>query len=310
MRSPSPRTNSPCSCPTTSTSGRAGSRRSPGTTAFVHTTCPICGEAARRDTDTMDTFVDSSWYFIRYCSAGDELRPFEPEEVERWMPADQYTGGVEHAILHLLYCRFFTKVLYDIGLVSFIEPFPRLMNQGQVIYGGASMSKSKGNIVEPMPLVERWGADTMRLMMLFAGPFEDDIDWKLIEPKDDRRPGVNTWLGRVFAAVCDAAERDAAGAGGAASPHASNDRGRDRRPRAVPLQRRDLEAAGADERAAVDAGRGRRGPRGGDVARRCCSRRWPRSSPRSSGARCSATRQRAHGRPGRPSTRSSRAWSR
>ena len=100
-------------------------------------------------------------------------------------------------------------MLYDIGLVSFVEPFPRLMNQGQVIYGGASMSKSKGNIVEPMPLVERWGADTMRLMMLFAGPFEDDIDWKLIEPKDDRRPGVNTWLGRVYAAVCDAAERDA-----------------------------------------------------------------------------------------------------
>ena len=176
--------------------------------AFVHTTCPICGEDARRDTDTMDTFVDSSWYFFRYCSPRDESRPFEPEDLERWMPADQYTGGVEHAILHLLYCRFFTKVLYDLGLISFIEPFPRLMNQGQVIYGGASMSKSKGNIVEPMPLVERWGADTMRLMMLFAGPFEDDIDWKLIEPKGDRRPGVNTWLGRVFAAVCDAAERE------------------------------------------------------------------------------------------------------
>jgi leucyl-tRNA synthetase len=125
------------------------------------------------------------------------------------MPASQYTGGVEHAILHLLYSRFFTKVLYDLGLVSFTEPFPRLMNQGQVIYGGASMSKSKGNIVEPMPLIERWGADTMRLMMLFAGPFEDDIDWKLIEPKADRRPGVNSWLGRVFAVVGEAAERAA-----------------------------------------------------------------------------------------------------
>ena len=164
---------------------------------------------ARRDTDTMDTFVDSSWYFFRYCSPGDEDAPFAPEDVARWMPVDQYTGGVEHAILHLLYCRFFTKVLFDMGLVTFTEPFPRLMNQGQVIYGGASMSKSKGNIVEPMPLVERWGADTMRLTMLFAGPFEDDIDWKLIAPDPDRRPGVNAWLGRVFAAVFEAAERDA-----------------------------------------------------------------------------------------------------
>ena len=139
----------------------------------------------------MDTFVDSCWYFFRYCSPGYEGGPFRPEDVERWMPVDQYTGGVEHAILHLLYSRFFTKVLYDMGMVSFTEPFPKLMNQGQVIYGGASMSKSKGNIVEPMPLVERWGADTMRLIMLFAGPFEDDIDWKLIAGDDpNRRPGV------------------------------------------------------------------------------------------------------------------------
>jgi leucyl-tRNA synthetase len=177
--------------------------------AFVNTTCPICGEAATRDTDTMDTFVDSSWYFFRYCSPNDDERAFEPDAVARWMPVDQYIGGVEHAILHLLYSRFFTKVLYDLGLVGFTEPFLRLMNQGQVIYGGASMSKSKGNIVEPMPLVERWGADTMRLSILFAGPFEDDIDWKLIAPGPDRRPGVTTWLGRVFAAVSEAAERDA-----------------------------------------------------------------------------------------------------
>ena len=109
------------------------------------------------------------------------------------MPVGQYTGGVEHAILHLLYTRFFTKVLYDLGMVGFTEPFPRLMNQGQVIYDGASMSKSKGNIVEPMPIVERWGADTMRLIMLFAGPFEDDIDWKLIAGDDpNRRPGVHS----------------------------------------------------------------------------------------------------------------------
>jgi leucyl-tRNA synthetase len=174
---------------------------------FVKTTCPTCGRDARRDTDTMDTFVDSSWYFFRYCSPGFEDGPFRREDVDRWMPADQYTGGVEHAILHLLYCRFFTKALYDMGLVGFLEPFPRMMNQGQVIYGGASMSKTKGNIVEPMPIVERWGADTIRLIMLFAGPFEDDIDWKLIAGDPDRRPGVHHWLGRVFTAVGDAAER-------------------------------------------------------------------------------------------------------
>src|ERR671919_293845 len=175
---------------------------------WKHTTCPVGGEEAVRDTDTMDTFVDSSWYFFRYCSPHEERQAFDPELVERWMPVDQYTGGIEHAILHLLYFRFFTKVFHDTGLVSFVEPTLRLMNQGQVIYGGASMSKSKGNIVEPMPLVERWGADTMRLTMLFAGPFEDDIDWKLIAPDPERRPGVNSWLGRVFAAVQEAFDRD------------------------------------------------------------------------------------------------------
>jgi leucyl-tRNA synthetase len=174
---------------------------------WKHVSCPRCGGDAIRDTDTMDTFVDSSWYFFRYCSPQDESGPFERQDVDRWMPADQYTGGVEHAILHLLYCRFFTKALYDMGMVGFTEPFPRLMNQGQVIYDGASMSKTKGNIVEPMPLVERWGADTMRVMMLFAGPFEDDIDWKLIAPGPDKRPGIHSWLARVFTAVQDAVER-------------------------------------------------------------------------------------------------------
>ncbi len=176
---------------------------------FVNTVCPICGEPAKRDTDTMDTFVDSAWYYYRYCSPEDASGPFDPAAVERWMPVDQYIGGVEHAILHLLYCRFFTKVLFDMGMVGFTEPMERLMNQGQVIFGGASMSKSKGNIVEPMPLVERWGADSIRLNILFAGPFEDDIDWKLIAPDPEKRPGVTTWLGRVFAAVGEACERDA-----------------------------------------------------------------------------------------------------
>jgi leucyl-tRNA synthetase len=174
--------------------------------SFATTTCPNCGrEDARRDTDTMDTFVDSSWYFFRYCSPQEAGQPFDPEKVAAWMPVSQYTGGVEHAILHLLYSRFFTKALHDMGLVPFREPFLRLINQGQVIYGGASMSKSKGNLVEAMPLVERWGSDTLRLTILFAGPFEDDIDWKLIAPDPNRRPGVNSWLGRVHAAVFEAA---------------------------------------------------------------------------------------------------------
>src|SRR5436309_3756344 len=122
------------------------------------------------------------------------------------MPVDQYTGGVEHAILHLLYSRFVTKALHDMGYVSFVEPFSRLMNQGQVIYGEKRMSKSRGNIVEPMPYVRRWGADTMRLTMLFAGPFEDDIDWKLIAPDPSRPPGVHGWLRRAWRAVHDAVD--------------------------------------------------------------------------------------------------------
>jgi leucyl-tRNA synthetase len=180
-----------------------------GHAGFVNTTCPRCGKPAKRDTDTMDTFVDSSWYYLRYCSPHDQTRAFDPEAVDRWMPVSHYTGGIEHAILHLLYSRFLIMALYDMGLVSFTEPFPSLMNQGQVIFDGASMSKSKGNIVEPMPLIERWGADTMRLTMLFAGPFEDDIDWALIAGDPDRRPGLNAWLGRVFVSVGDAVERDA-----------------------------------------------------------------------------------------------------
>ncbi|HXJ66839.1 MAG TPA: leucine--tRNA ligase [Actinomycetota bacterium] len=174
---------------------------------FVNVACPRCGGAARRDTDTMDTFVDSSWYFLRYCSPHREDVAFDGSEVERWLPVNQYTGGVEHAILHLLYSRFVVKALHDMELLTFVEPFMGMMNQGQVIYGGASMSKSKGNLVEPMPIVDRWGADTLRLTMLFAGPFEDDIDWKLIAPDPERPPGVYGWLGRAWRAVHDASER-------------------------------------------------------------------------------------------------------
>jgi leucyl-tRNA synthetase len=166
---------------------------------FVGVSCPRCGSAARRETDTMDTFVDSSWYFLRYPSLEPD-RPFSEEAVARWMPVDQYTGGIEHAILHLLYSRFITKVLHDLDLVPFTEPFQKLLNQGMVINEGAALSKSRGNVVEPLPLIERWGADTIRVAMLFAGPPEDDIDWATVSPF-----GVHKWLGRVWRAVQEAA---------------------------------------------------------------------------------------------------------
>ena len=170
---------------------------------FVNVSCPSCGGDAKRETDTMDTFVDSSWYYYRYLSPNDDSRAFDTDAVARRMPVDQYTGGIEHAILHLLYSRFFTKVLNDMGMVPFREPFPKLLNQGMVIMEGAAMSKSKGNIVEPMPLVDKWGADTIRLTMLFANRPEDDIDWADVSPH-----GVHEWLGRVWRVVHEAVERD------------------------------------------------------------------------------------------------------
>ena len=156
-------------------------------TDWVNTACPRCGGAARRDTDTMDTFVDSSWYFFRYCSPGYADGPFRPEDVRRWMPVDQYVGGVEHAILHLLYSRFFTKVLQDMGLIDFGEPMRRLMNQGQVINQGKSMSKSLGNGVDLGVQIDAFGVDAVRLTVVFAGPPEDDIDWADLSPAGSLR---------------------------------------------------------------------------------------------------------------------------
>ena len=152
-------------------------------TDWVNVECPTCGGPAQRDTDTMDTFVDSSWYFFRYCSPGYTDGPFNPEDVKNWMPVAQYVGGVEHAILHLLYMRFFSKVLRDMGMVDFDEPMLRLLNQGQVINQGKAMSKSLGNGVDLGKQIDEYGVDAVRLTMVFAGPPEDDIDWAEVSPQ-------------------------------------------------------------------------------------------------------------------------------
>ena len=149
---------------------------------WVRTTCPSCGGPASRDTDTMDTFVDSSWYYLRYCSPDYADGPFDPEAVREWMPVAQYVGGVEHAILHLLYSRFFMKVLHDMGMVDAVEPFSALMNQGQVINQGKAMSKSLGNGVDLGQELSAYGVDAVRLSVVFAGPPEDDIDWADVSP--------------------------------------------------------------------------------------------------------------------------------
>ncbi|MDY0350942.1 MAG: leucine--tRNA ligase [Desulfobulbaceae bacterium] len=144
---------------------------------FIATTCPACGGPARRETDTMDTFVESSWYFARYTCPDERTSPLDPEQTSYWLPVDQYIGGVEHAILHLLYSRFFTRVLRDLGYLKISEPFLNLLTQGMVIKDGAKMSKSKGNVVDPNDLIERYGADTVRLFSLFAAPPERDLEW-------------------------------------------------------------------------------------------------------------------------------------
>jgi leucyl-tRNA synthetase len=175
---------------------------------WVNVACPKCGEPATRDTDTMDTFVDSSWYMFRYCSVNYEGGPFDPEAVRGWMPVDMYVGGVEHAILHLLYSRFFTKVLYDMGMCDFTEPFTRLINQGQVINRGKAMSKSLGNGVDLGEQIGRFGVDAVRLTMIFASPPEDDIDWADMNPD-----AMVKFLGRIYRIAADVAAAPAVGMG-------------------------------------------------------------------------------------------------
>ncbi len=164
------------------------------------TTCPKCGGPARRETDTMDTFVDSSWYFLRYCDPHNDQAPWDREVVDSWMPVDQYIGGVEHAILHLLYARFFVKALNDLDLLGSNEPFAHLFTQGMITRDGAKMSKSKGNAVSPRDLVESHGADTARCYILFIGPPEHDADWQ-----DEGVGGVSRFLSRLWTIAAEVA---------------------------------------------------------------------------------------------------------
>jgi leucyl-tRNA synthetase len=186
---------------------------------WVRTTCPSCDGEARRETDTMDTFVDSSWYFLRYCDARNDEAAWDPAILAEWMPVDQYIGGVEHAILHLMYARFFTKALADLGHLSFQEPFRALFTQGMITKDGAKMSKSRGNVVSPASIVERVGADTARCYILFIGPPDQDADWS-----DEGVEGVHRFLARLWRLADETAERAGLRAGAlSGSPEAEGD---------------------------------------------------------------------------------------
>jgi leucyl-tRNA synthetase len=165
---------------------------------FVKALCPVCNGPARRETDTMDTFVESSWYFARFACAGYADGPLDKERVKYWLPVNQYIGGIEHAVLHLLYSRFFTKVLRDLGYVDMDEPFLNLLTQGMVIKDGSKMSKSKGNVVDPDQMIKTYGADTMRLFCLFAAPPEKDLEWS-----DQGVEGAHRFLGRLWRLVAE-----------------------------------------------------------------------------------------------------------
>jgi leucyl-tRNA synthetase len=162
-------------------------------TDWVNVKCPKCSADAKRDTDTMDTFVDSSWYYLRYADPTNAIEPFSKKDVDTWLPVDQYVGGVTHAILHLLYSRFFTKVLNDMGMVDFNEPFTRLLNQGMVVMDGSAMSKSRGNLVRLSDELENHGVDAIRLSMVLAGPPEDDVDWSDVSPSGSVKFLTRAW---------------------------------------------------------------------------------------------------------------------
>ena len=269
---------------------------------WKHVPCPNCGGEAERDTDTMDTFVDSSWYYYRYCSPDAEDVPFRREDADRWMPVGQYTGGVEHAILHLLYSRFFTKVLYDLDMVGFVEPFPKLMNQGQVIYDGGCDEQVQGQhhrAHAPGRTVGRRldaAHHAVRRSVRRRHRLEADLRRRSRPP-----------AGRALVAgpgVLGGGRRGGDGRGRdgrVGAHHAQDHQGRHRRHGAVPVQHGDLEAAGADQRDA-DRARRRRAARGRLPRRwRCCWRRSRRTPPRNCGGPCWDTRRRCTCRRGRRS---------
>ncbi len=179
---------------------------------FYETTCPNCGGAAKRETDTMDTFTCSSWYYLRYTDARNDAMPFSAVNADHWMPADQYIGGIEHAILHLLYSRFFTKVLADMGMLKAREPFTNLLTQGMVKLDGSTMSKSKGNVVAPEDMIAKYGCDTLRAYILFMAPPDKDLEWSF-----EGLDGMFRFIGRVWRLVADIAEESASGCGVAAA---------------------------------------------------------------------------------------------
>src|SRR5256714_1199140 len=181
---------------------------------FVNVTCPACGGPARRETDTMDTFVDSSWYFYRFADPRNDKMPFNPAAVKYWLPVDFYSGGVEHAILHLIYSRFFARVFRDIGLVDHSEPFTQLLTQGMVLKDGAVMSKSKGNVVDPDTMLQNFGADALRLYVMFVAPPEKEVEWT-----DSGLEGSFRFLARVWRLVDHWAET----VGGDGVPKCSDD---------------------------------------------------------------------------------------
>ena len=264
---PCPRSSCPCCCPTSTTSSRptTASRRWPGAEAFVHTTCPSCGGPARRETDTMDTFACSSWYHLRFPSPHYDEGPFDRAAVDYWLPVDLYVGGAEHAVMHLLYARFFCKVLQDAGHVGFGEPYARLRNQGMIqAEDGQKMSKSKGNVVTPDSVVERYGADSLRVYELFIAPFEQSVAWS-----DRGVQGCYRFLGRFWNLVAGRARgrgqrrrrrrgRGREGPPGPAHPAQDDPQGH-RRHGGLPLQHRRLGADGAAERGRSTCGRSARG---------------------------------------------------
>ncbi len=289
-------------------------------TDWVNVPCPKCGGPAQRETDTMDTFMCSSWYYIRYVDPHDSEAAWERDDVDRWLPVDQYIGGVEHAILHLLYSRFFTKVFYDAGLVGFKEPFKRLFTQGMIYKDGAKMSKSKGNVVAPDELVARYGADALRLYVLFLGPPEDDAEWN-----DGGIAGCYRFLQRLWTMVGGLAEEGVRVTASPPSPGRA-ERGRARTcaqgalgdrqvharlGRALPLQHRRGRRHGAAERDGGAAGRGRargRGVRrvGADLADPALRTAHRRGAVVAAGRRTAVVRALARGRCGLPDARHAR----